>query len=438
MSKVLTTRSEVNVRFWDQLQTLKNDVEKNASLKRDFEKDPLKVIKKYCDDVSIPLSARKNVKFYTFIEENIRTAENKKAFADRLLAVVGSRAPGTVACLALFIAVAVVLVVVVGASAKEDELRGRYSVADGKQIANFSVAKTKALVKISQDIGAEGLSVSRTQALVKRAVLTKAKEPLAAADGEQTLDYDYEGKKFRFTFKISDGKLNVTHAEIVEVKNASALDQKRIESAIKYYYTDKKVEEVTDRLKSLKTRVGRNKGLAELLEKNPKEFARKEMAYLMVPMGRNGEMKSAYEYVKNLTDNEANQFIRSVVDKPGTVGLVAVLVVAVAVAAAVAVYTWTYVSDKVVGSSYSCRFVVAANQLRAFKAGLEKATSRTFSVSRANALLKRISIKAPAAAEVRGGEALVRTVNYNYAGKDIKVVCTVKDNVFTVTSTEIK
>ena len=98
-------------------------------------------------------------------------------------------------------------------------------------------------------------------------------------------------------------------------------------------------------------------------------------------------------------------------DKPGTVGLVAVLVVAVAVAAAVAVYTWTYVSDKVVGSSYSCRFVVAANQLRAFKAGLEKATSRTFSVSRANALLKRISIKAPAAAEVRGGEALVRTVN---------------------------
>lgn len=436
MSKVLTTRSEVNVRFWDQLQTLKNDVEKNASLKREFEKDPLKVIKKYCDDVSIPLSARKNVKFYAFIEENIRTAENKKAFADRLLAVVGSRAPGTVACIAIVLIVAVVLVVVVGASAKEDELRGRYSVADGKQIANFSVAKTKALVKISQNIGAEGLSISRTQALVKRAVLTKAKEPLAAADGEQTLDYDYEGKKFRFTFKISDGKLNVTHAEIVEVKNASALDQKRIESAIKYYYTDKKVEEVTDRLKSLKTRVGRNKGLAELLEKNPKEFARKEMAYLMVPMGRNGEMKSAYEYVKNLTDNEANQFIRSVLDKPGTVGLVAVLVVAVAVA--VAVYTWTYVSDKVVGSSYSYRFVVAANQLRAFKAGLEKATSRTFSVSRTNALLKRISIKAPAAAEVRSGEALVRTVNYNYAGKDIKVVCTVKDNAFTVTSTEIK
>ena len=433
MSKVLTTRSEVNVRFWDQLQTLKNDVEKNASLKREFEKDPLKVIKKYCDDVSIPLSARKNVKFYTFIEENIRTAENKKAFADRLLAVVGSRAPGTVACLAIVLIVAIVLVAVVGASAKEDELRGRYSVADGKQIANFSVAKTKALVKISQNIGAEGLSVSRTQALVKRAVLTKAKEPLAAADGEQTLDYDYEGKKFRFTFKISEGKLNVTHAEIVEVKNASALDQKRLESAIKYYYTDKTGEDVANQLKSLKTKLGRNKGLAELLEKNPKEFARKELGSLMIPMGRDGEMRPAYEYVKNLTDNEANQFIRSVLD---VTGILAINVVTPTIAVVNTIYVHA-VGDGV-NTEFSYRFVVPKAQLKEFKAALGNATSRTVSISRANALLKRISIKAPAAAEVRNGETLVRTVNYNYAGKDIKVVCTVKDNVFTVTSTEIK
>ena len=434
MSKVLTTRSEVNVRFWDQLQTLKNDVEKNASLKRDFEKDPLKVIKKYCDDVSIPLSARKNVKFYTFIEENIRTAENKKAFADRLLAVVGSRAPGTVACLALFIAVAVVLVVVVGASAKEDELRGRYSVADGKQIANFSVAKTKALVKISQNIGAEGLSISRTQALVKRAVLTKAKEPLAAADGEQTLDYDYEGKKFRFTFKISEGKLNVTHAEIVEVKNASALDQKRLESAIKYYYTDKKGEDVANQLKSLKTRLGRNKRLAEQLEKNPKEFARQELGSLMIPMGRDGEMRPAYDYIKNLTDSEARHFVWSVLDMTGSAAPLATILVIPLVTIPVHIL----VTGGVVNTDFSYRFIVSGAQLKAFKAALEKATSRTVSISRANALLKRISIKAPAAAEVRNGEALVRTVNYNYAGKDIKVVCTVKDNVFTVTSTEIK
>ena len=434
MSKVLTTRSEVNVRFWDQLQTLKNDVEKNASLKRDFEKDPLKVIKKYCDDVSIPLSARKNVKFYTFIEENIRTAENKKAFADRLLAVVGSRAPGTVACLALFIAVAVVLVVVVGASAKEDELRGRYSVADGKQIANFSVAKTKALVKISQDIGAEGLSVSRTQALVKRAVLTKAKEPLAAADGEQTLDYDYEGKKFRFTFKISEGKLNVTHAEIVEVKNASALDQKRLESAIKYYYTDKKGEDVANQLKSLKTRLGRNKRLAEQLEKNPKEFARQELGSLMIPMGRDGEMRPAYDYIKNLTDSEARHFVWSVLDMTGSAAPLATILVIPLVTIPVHIL----VTGGVVNTDFSYRFIVSGAQLKAFKAALEKATSRTVSISRANALLKRISIKAPAAAEVRNGEALVRTVNYNYAGKDIKVVCSMKDNVFTVTSTEIK
>ena len=434
MSKVLTTRSEVNVRFWDQLQTLKNDVEKNASLKREFEKDPLKVIKKYCDDVSIPLSARKNVKFYTFIEENIRTAENKKAFADRLLAVVGSRAPGTVACLAIVLIVAIVLVAVVGASAKEDELRGRYSVSDGKQIANFSVAKTKALVKISQNIGAEGLSVSRTQALVKRAVLTKAKEPLAAADGEQTLDYDYEGKKFRFTFKISEGKLNVTHAEIVEVKNASALDQKRLESAIKYYYTNKTGEDVANQLKSLKTKLGRNKGLAELLEKNPKEFARQELGSLMIPMGRDGEMRPAYDYIKNLTDSEARHFVWSVLDMTGSAAPLATILVIPLVTIPVHIL----VTGGVVNTDFSYRFIVSGAQLKAFKAALEKATSRTVSISRANALLKRISIKAPAAAEVRNGEALVRTVNYNYAGKDIKVVCSMKDNVFTVTSTEIK
>ena len=190
---------------------------------------------------------------------------------------------------------------------------------------------------------------------------------------------------------------------------------------------------MANQLKSLKTRLGRNKRLAEQLEKNPKEFARQELGSLMIPMGRDGEMRPAYEYVKNLTDNEANQFIRSVLD---VTGILAINVVTPTIAVVNTIYVHA-VGDGV-NTEFSYRFVVPKAQLKEFKAALGNATSRTVSISRANALLKRISIKAPAAAEVRNGEALVRTVNYNYAGKDIKVVCTMKDNVFTVTSTEIK